>query len=336
MEKNDLLQYIKCPITNLIFSEPVLAEDGNFYELMSLKVHQEHSETSPVTGEKMGKIILSAKNMKTMVTEFLKENPEYKKDQFLTKKPFYLFGNDFISALKNKNYEEITKYIDIILNTDIGRETLFEIVCKICPDNVIQYIIDNSIDYDIYDKRILKPLHVACKCASPNVIMHLMNKKVNLESEDINGEIPLGYLMLYRTADIYKQLIPEFIKLGVNLNMLNNNGFMVAHYIINKGDLDLLKLFVTNGLNMTAINKKVGNMSILQYAFKESPNDKLIEYLINLNINLDIDVDPKTTCEQLIYSNRYLEKKQKQYIILQYLTKILKKPNIINNFIDTI
>ena len=77
-------------------------------------------------------------------------------------------------------------------------------------------------------------------------------------------------------------------------------------------------------------------MNLLQFAFKESSNEELIKYLISLNVNLDIDIDPKTSCEQLIYMNRHLEKRQKQYIVLQYLTKILKKPVIVENFIDTV
>lgn len=336
MEKNNLLNYIKCPITNLILCEPVIAEDGYFYEAMSLKVHLYKNDTSPVTGEKMGKIILSAKNMKALVNDFLEKNPEYKKDQFLVKKPFYLFGKDFVESIKNKNYDDITKYIDIILNAEIGKETLFEQVCKTCSDDIVKYVIDNSIDYDTYDKRKLKPLHIACKYASTEVISYLINKKVNLESEDLNGETPMSYLILYRTPDVYKQMIQEFLTMNVNVNIMNNNGFMTAHYIISRGDLDILKLLVQHNLNLTNVNKKIGNMNLLQFAFKESSNEELIKYLISLNVNLDIDIDPKTSCEQLIYMNRHLEKRQKQYIVLQYLTKILKKPVIVENFIDTV
>lgn len=336
MEHTELLKYIKCPITNLIYSEPVLADDGQFYEAMSLKFYLLKNDVSPVTGEKMGKIILYAKNMKSLVADFLEKNPEYKKDQFLSKKPFYLFGKEFYESLQNKNYDDIMKYTDIILNTDIGKETLFEIICKTCPDNVIQYVIDNSIDYDTYDKRKLKPFHLVCKYASPNIIMHFMNKQINLESEDLNGETPMSYLILYRNQDIYKQLIPEFIKMKVDVNAMNHNGFTVAHYLINRGELELLKLFIENGLNLMGISKRIGNMNLIQFAFKECPSEELISYLISLNINLDIDIDPKTSCEQLIYMNRFLEKRQKQHIVLQYLTKILKKPVIVEDFINTI
>ena len=53
-------------------------------------------------------------------------------------------------------------------------------------------------------------------------------------------------------------------------------------------------------------------------------------------INLDVDVDPKTSCEQLIYVNQNLNKKQRQQMVLYYLTKVLSKPVIEDNFIDSI
>jgi len=63
MEKNSLAQYLKCPLTGLIFCEPVLAEDGHFYELMSIKNYLIKNDTSPNTKEKMGKLIMHSKIM---------------------------------------------------------------------------------------------------------------------------------------------------------------------------------------------------------------------------------------------------------------------------------
>jgi len=270
-----------------------------------------------------------------MVEEFLTNNPEYKSEQFLSKKPFFLFSKDFIESLKEKRFDDLMKYTTILLNTDLGKETLFEYVCKLCPDEVIKYIIDNSIDYDTCDKRKnLKPLHIVCKYSSRDVILHLLNKNIELQAQDLNGETALSYLILYRDKEFYNKVIPLFIKAGFNLELSNKEGFAPANYVINNGDLDTIKLFIDNGLNIGIPNKKLGNMNLLQYAFRESRNEQLIKYLVDLDINLDIDVDPKTTCEQLIYANVNLDKKQKQYLVLYYLTKIFKKPTIVENFIS--
>ena len=335
MEKNALLQYLKCPITTLIFCDPVLADDGNFYECMAIKNHLLKSNQSPVTNERIGNTLVRATALKKMTNDFLLANPEYKNDQFLFKKPFYLFTKEFLDLLKENKFDNLKEFTSIILNTELGKETLFSVVCRLCPDEIIKHIIDNSLDYDVSDKNKLKPLHTACKLASHDVIMYLAKKGVDLNSEDINGESPLGYLLLYRKEEYYK-FIPEFLDLGPDVNKMNKGGFTPTHYVINNGNLDMFKIFVEHNLNMGLISQKLGSINLLQYAFKESKNQDLIKYLIDLNINLDVDVDPKTLTEQLIYLNAHLNKKQKQQLVLHYLTKILSKAEIIEDYMDNV
>ena len=43
-------------------------------------------------------------------------------------------------------------------------------------------------------------------------------------------------------------------------------------------------------------------------------------------------MDPKTPSEQLIYMNQHLDRKEKQQLVLYYLTKLLSKPEIIEDF----
>lgn len=52
--KPTMLDYITCPITKLIFCDPVVAEDGYFYEFMAIKTHLTKSNISPTTGNQMG------------------------------------------------------------------------------------------------------------------------------------------------------------------------------------------------------------------------------------------------------------------------------------------
>ena len=75
---------------------------------------------------------------------------------------------------------------------------------------------------------------------------------------------------------------------------------------------------------------------MLQYAFKECPNFEFIKDLIDLKITLDVDIDPKTSCEQLLYTNNNFNKKQKQELVLHYLKKVLNMPVVVNDFIDNI
>lgn len=336
MEKDKLAKYLTCPITKLILCDPVLADDGHFYEYMAIKNHLLKSNISIINGKKMENVLIRSPHMKKLVDDFIEGNPEYKNDQFLFKKPFYLFSKEFIDSLREKEFDKLKEFTSIVLNTDIGRESLFELICKNCPDDIIKLILDNSIDYDVFDRKKLKPLHIACKYASGEIIMYLAKKGVDLESDDITGERALSYIVLYKTPDIYKNFIGDFLNLGVDINFINKNGYSTMHHLVNNGDLETFKLFISNNYNMNTTSHKLGGLNILQYVFRYSTNQDLIKYVIDLNVNLDIDIDPKTTCEQLIYQNENLNKKQKQQLVLQYLTKILSKPVIVDNFVDNV
>lgn len=330
MEKDNLLKYLKCPITGLFFRDPVLAEDGQLYEFMAIKEYLSKNNTSPVNpSHRITPLLIRATIIKKMVEEFLENNPEYKSEQFLFRKPYYLFHREFLALLGEKQYDKIKEFSSIVLNTELGKETLFEVICKKCPEDVIKYVIDNSIDYDVYDKRKLKPIHIACKYCSPEIIMHLVSKGVDIESEDINGERPLGYIMLYKKKEEYsgflERFLEGFLNAIVNVNYVNKVGISPVHLVIGNGDLVSFKKLMEYNLNLNVINQKQGGLNLLQYAFRYSKTDELIKHLVDINLNLDVDLDPNTSCEQLIYQNDNLNKKQKQELVLHYLVKILNK-----------
>lgn len=331
MEKDKLLKHITCPLTDLIFCDPVLASDGKFYELTAIKNHLSKNINSPTTGEKLDSTLLKAPEIKKIVDDFITNNPEYTNDKFLFRKPFYLFTKDFHDLLKNKKYDQLKEFTSIMLNTEFNRETLFSIICQNCPTDIIKYVIDNSLDYDSYDRNKLKPLHIACKYAPDEVIIHLAQKGVDLNAEDLYGETPMGYAIIYRKE--YQSAVTKLIGLGANINKMNKSGMTIAHYLITNNDLETLKLCINYNLNMSTISNKLGGINLLQFAFKEA-NEDIIKYLIDLNTCLDIDIDPKTPSEYLIYMNKNLDKKQKQLLVLHYLTKLLNKPIIIENFMS--
>jgi ankyrin repeat protein len=124
--------------------------------------------------------------------------------------------------------------------------------------------------------------------------------------------------------------------MGINLNFENKQGLRPINYLILNGDINLLKLFIDHSIDLNFTIHKLCNFTTIQYAFKYCPNKDMIKYIIDLGINIDSDIDPKITCEQLIYKNDYLTKKEKQQLVLYYLTKLLNKPDIVDNFIDSI
>lgn len=328
-----MLKYMTCPLTKLIFSDPVIALDGNFYENVAIKTYLQKNNSSPITGNKMGSMLIEAHRMKEMVNDFLTQNPEYKNKVFLANKPFYLFVNEFKQNLMCGKYTELKDYSSVVLNTEMNKiSTIFEMVCKLCPVDIIKAVIDNSIDYDTYGFDKLKPLHIACKYSTPDVVMHLVDKGVDINSGDLNGETPLGYRLMYNSDD-YKVLLEKFINNGANINNVNNSGYTIGHYLLNINDLDSLKMLIDKGFDLYKANNKINNMNFLQYAFKECKNYEIISYLINFNNGNQFDTNNIFSSEQLIYQNRQLSKKEKQQLVFEYLTKLLTKPVVIEDFL---
>ena len=68
------IEDITCPISSEIFNDPVIASDGCIYEREMIEKWFENNNTSPLTGLKIDKNIISCIFLKTMVG-FFKKSP---------------------------------------------------------------------------------------------------------------------------------------------------------------------------------------------------------------------------------------------------------------------
>ena len=318
-------KYLTCPITKLIFNDPVVASDGHTYEFLAISNWLKLHDTSPVTGGPLTKTLTRVFAIVDAIADHLEMYPEDKQHRFIVKKPFYLFEKEFFETIKNKQFDKIKDYATFELNYEYGKETLIEFVCRTCPEEAIKHIIDNSIDYDTEDKRHMRPIHTVCRLSTSNVIKHLLTKGVAIESEDVHGGRPIDYIVAYHFDDI--ELLTHFLDCGVSVNHETKQGCKIVHFIIHKGNLNVFKLFTGYGMNILGQVQRTG-LNVLQYAFKFCPSIDLIKHLIDMDVNMDIDVSAKISCEQLIYQNTGLSKRQMQEIVYYYLGKILNRPII--------
>ena len=64
-----------CPITQEIFSEPVMADDGNTYEKSAIEAWFLYHDTSPLTNVKLAtKKIIPNLTLKKLIDQFKEEN----------------------------------------------------------------------------------------------------------------------------------------------------------------------------------------------------------------------------------------------------------------------
>ena len=106
---------LKCPITKLIFNEPVLADDGHFYEKTVINNWLEISNLSPLTRETISNHVNESHLMKRIVNDYLEKNPKKKSEQYQ------------LSTNHCDNIKKITKIIDENKYKDLINYTKYDI-----------------------------------------------------------------------------------------------------------------------------------------------------------------------------------------------------------------
>lgn len=181
--KEDIETLIRCPLTKLIFNNPVIASDGHVYEKEELLNYLKIKNISPITNvEFKSNEIFDVYHMKHLIECYLKENPEEKDEVFKSKydflfdyekihqiKKIYLnmFDNEYyfnklINFLESDNFDQIKKFIDIVEDIEykfndfiIEDEhcTLVDIIHKVCSPEVIKYFNIEKSYSNKYDKK---------------------------------------------------------------------------------------------------------------------------------------------------------------------------------------
>lgn len=154
-----------CPISHYILLDPVVAEDGITYEREEiLKWFASHS-TSPMTRETISKTIRNNQLIKTLISNLLQKNPEYKQyqhevmltfDNIFSNKTYdnllrmgYFTTENLLKMLSQPYDIAIEKYILHMFQTfkcaiSLSNSVLLgNNICKY--ESVLEYIINNNV-----------------------------------------------------------------------------------------------------------------------------------------------------------------------------------------------
>lgn len=314
------LQYLKCPLTNLFFYDPVLADDGIVYERMAIEFASFSKNLKPVP---------LIKNIIENLDEI------YKQNQFLRKKPYFLFKTEFINDLKNKRFENLLQYVEIILTDYINLAEItiaLELLSSCDDENIIKHIINNSIDYDMYSTDQTKLIHIACTISTPEIVRFLIeDKKVNILEPDNKGNLPLHLVAKYfnNIEDIKHIFTKEMCE------QKNKNGISVANmlckYIDNKYK-DVIEI-ISNIIS----NESEKGLNCFHYICLYASNNNIKDFLNKFTLTYDIEIKTKSgeNFHDLIYKNNNLTKEEKIEILFEYCIHIKNKNhNIIENYLN--
>lgn len=331
-------EYFKCYLTNLIFHDPVVAEDGYIYEFLAIKHWLSKKNVSPRTGEPMGDTLQPVKHFSSLVNKYLEDRVELIEQKFYNKKPYYLFHDEFIGSILKNEFHALTDYTDVLINDPLWGDDDTDTICSYlfvnCGDNdIIKQIIDNSIDYDSDNCRGERPIHLACKFASEDIIEHLINKNVNIDIVDSKGNKPIHYFT--KCQNNASNIAKYFIEKDEQSDTYNEDGLLPIHLVSqNMSSWECIKPFIESNHDLEVLSQE--GMKPIHYACRDCGSAGLIKKFISLDIDLESCTEDHNnyTCDELIYINEFLSKEEKQKLIYIYLDKMFKKIDIKEDYLE--
>jgi hypothetical protein len=204
-----------CPITQQIFSDPCILNSGITYERSAIERWSKTKNECPQT-----KIEITSMSpniiVKQIVENYLTIYPE--KKQFVYQ--IYFNSTDFIKLHSTKLQ---IQYLDQCTNLEKNDEN---------------HHTDNELE--------MKPIHWICIHSKPKIIKHMIDKGVDLNVKDNNGQTPIFYACKHSTLEIIKYMIVK----GVDLNVKDNDGQTLILHACKHSTLEIIKYIIDKGVDL--------------------------------------------------------------------------------------
>ena len=291
----------KCPITQQILLNPVVASDSHIYEKTAFEIWVKDHKTSPFTGlELKNKNYHKCFIVDKLLENFLKQNPELVKDQYME-----LFNFKNFIKLYNENLENAEAYLDKYNEIKIDFNDLPKNIYK--NNNLMKKIIDKCDDLERGDNGGWKPIHYICKFSTPEIIKYVIDKEgVNLECENNDKCRPIHFICRFSTPEMIKYIIDK----GVDLECEDNYKWRPIHYICKFSTPEMIKYIINKGVDLECedIDKWRPIHIICQYSTPE-----MIKYIIDKGVDLECEDNNK--CRPIHYICKFSTLKMIKYII---------------------
>ena len=262
-----------CAITKKIFENPVLADDGFFYEEAAIIDHLKTNMTSPITGRSISdrltkshifNFILSLYKEKIKARELsensenadliINQNETMEKEEKNGPVKFSINSHthcEIVDFFKKSTDEKIKEVID---NMDLEETTkeekqMINYVCRYGSPNMVKYIIDKGVELNHHDF-YRAPIHEICVYQPPEIVEYIINKGADLEIENHKGYRPIHFICKYGSKELIKYIIDK----GVNLEKGSSNTAPI-NIACKYQDLDTIKYMVEKGVDLECFDE---------------------------------------------------------------------------------
>jgi ankyrin repeat protein len=209
--KLEIPESFKCPMTQSLFIEPVVAEDGYTYEKQVIEKWIAENGTSPLTTEKISNRLVINQDKKNQILSFAKENKLCTPEQF---------SKAVFEAANTKNLVQLQKlnYPVSYLKGKKDSWTPLHTAVGFGYHEMVAWLLAEGADPEARDQNSRAPLHETKRV---EIAQLLLAAGANLEAKDNGGHTPLHTAVTGACA----QMVAWLLSNGANLEAKNNEGF---------------------------------------------------------------------------------------------------------------
>lgn len=170
-------------------------------------------------------------------------------------------NDDLLDGISGEDYELVEEAIsngaDVNFVDDNSKETpLF--VALTSSLEIMDLLIQNGANVNAKNTFGNTVLHKACEYEDENAITYLLGKKADVNEVNDQGKTPLlVVLYAYMTdEDKLRNIVKQLIQKGASVNVQDNIEHNTPlHLACDLSDIEIVKLFIKKGANMTKKNK---------------------------------------------------------------------------------
>jgi hypothetical protein len=311
IDEKDLI----CPITRMIFNEPVMATDGYFYERQKIEAWLEGNNTSPMTGMQLeSKNLYSNIIFQNIVDTYIMKYPLRKQDQYIPI-PTHRYNRRKINSLiQKKEFHLLYEYSEFSIEFDKLILTVFEK----CGDNkVLIHVFNNIIDpnYSDGNSRLLMDCLISnkrtkimklallnenidisdltmdkiCSNFTLDILRLALNRGITINPTDVfaNNCSLLHCVIVDNENRIEGEKIIDYLLSNYCFDMnykCYSHRQTYLHVVAQYSTVNVLKMFIAKGCDPYA-NTLMGDQ-IIHYAVYNNSID-MIKYIMELGFSLE-------------------------------------------------
>lgn len=155
--------------------------------------------------------------------------------------------NSIFDAIKKDNFEAVKEFVKkdktLVNKTDDDGETPLHVATMLdAKIEIIQYLIEKSVNINAKNNNGLTPLHHAVRKSNLEIIKYLITKGAKVNEQDNNGYTPFHWAVLASNPDI--DVIKYLLKKNTDINVKAKNEMTPLDEANNTGNqivIDLLK-----------------------------------------------------------------------------------------------